>query len=78
VVSIRNWDLVESSPEEQLLHDFALWREQLRTVDDLGAAIVFVRHFGNSPAVLGSEEIRAYQVYLINDKQHPVNGSYPA
>lgn len=29
----------------------------------------FARHFGRSPAVLGPEEIRAYQVYLTNDKQ---------
>ena len=29
----------------------------------------FARHFGRSPAVLGPEEIRAYQIYLTNDKQ---------
>ena len=29
----------------------------------------FARHFGRSPARLGPEEIRAYQVYLTNDKQ---------
>jgi integrase/recombinase XerD len=29
----------------------------------------FARHFGQSPAVLGPEEIRAYQIYLTNDKQ---------
>ena len=29
----------------------------------------FARHFGRSPAVLGPEEIRAYQVYLVTEKQ---------
>ena len=30
---------------------------------------LFARHFGKSPAVLGPEEIRSYQVYLTNDKK---------
>ncbi len=29
----------------------------------------FARHFGRSPARLGPEKIRAYQVYLTNEKQ---------
>src|SRR5205085_11856515 len=29
----------------------------------------FARHFSNSPEVLGPEEIRAYQVYLTNEKK---------
>src|SRR5713101_3430740 len=29
----------------------------------------FARHFGQSPAVLGPEEIRTYQVYLTNEKR---------
>jgi integrase/recombinase XerD len=30
---------------------------------------LFARHFGKSPAVLGREEIRTYQVYLTNEKK---------
>ena len=44
VVSIRNWDARAFRPEGRLLHDFAIWREQLRTVDDLGAAVLYVRN----------------------------------
>ncbi len=44
VVSIRNWNANEFQPEARALHDFAIWREQVKTVDNLGAAIVFVRN----------------------------------
>ena len=44
VVSIRSWDVSAFRPEERLLHDFAIWREQVETVDNLGAAVVFVRN----------------------------------
>lgn len=44
VVSIRYWDVNASRPEGRLLHDFAILREQVRTVGDLGAAIVFERN----------------------------------
>ena len=30
---------------------------------------LFARHFGKSPAVLGREEIRTYQVHLTNEKK---------
>ena len=44
VVSIRYWDAAEMAPEGRLLHDFAIWREQARTVEQLGAAITFMRN----------------------------------
>jgi len=44
VVSIRNWDATESTTDPRLLHDFALWRAQVKTVENLGAAIGFVRN----------------------------------
>ena len=30
---------------------------------------LFARYFGKSPEVLGTEQIRAYQVYLTNEKK---------
>jgi site-specific recombinase XerD len=48
---------------------------QLRTLSPLTQrsyahhASLFARHFGKSPERLGPEEIRAYQVYLTNEKK---------
>ena len=44
IVSIGSWDVNKVTPEGRLLHDFAIWRRQVRTVDNLGAAVVFVRN----------------------------------
>ena len=44
VVSIRNWDMSAQKTEAKSLHDFALWREQVKTMDHLGASISFVRN----------------------------------
>jgi site-specific recombinase XerD len=35
----------------------------------LGHISLFARHFGKSPELLGPDEIRAYQVYLVREKQ---------
>ena len=59
VVSLRGWDVNTFRPEGRLLHDFEIWREQVRTVDNLGAAIVFVRNLatddGRVEPVRGAE-----------------------
>ena len=46
VVSIRAWDANASSPDARMLHDFAVWRAEARTLDLLGAAIPFDRNLG--------------------------------
>jgi predicted permease len=59
VVSIRNWDASAMMPEARSLHDFAIWRQQVKTVDHLGAATVFVRNLatddGRVEPVRGAE-----------------------
>lgn len=59
VVSIRNWDANEQRPEGRSLYDFAVWREQVKTVGNLGAAILFVRNLatedGRVEPVQGAE-----------------------
>jgi predicted permease len=59
VISIRNWDVSALAPEGRSLHDFAIWRQQVRTVDHLGAAILFVRNLatedGRVEPVRGAE-----------------------
>ena len=44
VISIRNWDVTAFREDGRALHDFAIWREQVKSVDHLGAAITFVRN----------------------------------
>jgi predicted permease len=48
VVSIRYWDTNAARPEARLLHDFAIWSGEVKTVDHLGAAIVFVRNLATA------------------------------
>ena len=59
VISIRNWDDSALVVEGRALHDFAIWREQVRTVEQLGAAISFVRNLttedGRVEPVRGAE-----------------------
>ncbi len=43
VVSIRLWDKAAASTVGRSLYDFAIWRDQVETLEDLGAAILFER-----------------------------------
>jgi putative ABC transport system permease protein len=44
VVSIRDWDMSAMRTEGKALPDFAVWREQVKRIDHLGAAIIFARN----------------------------------
>jgi predicted permease len=60
VVSIRNWDARELREEARSLHDFLIWREQVRTVDNLGAALVFVRNVTTADGLV--EPVRGAEI----------------
>ena len=59
VITIRNWDVSAFRVEPRSLYDFATWREQVKTVEHLGAAIQFVRNLatddGRVEPVRGTE-----------------------
>jgi putative ABC transport system permease protein len=59
VLTIRNWDASALRTEGKSLHDFALWREQVKTMDHLGASVAFVRNLatddGRVEPVRGAE-----------------------
>ncbi len=43
VVSIRLWDKAAASTAGRALYDFTIWRDRVRTIEDLGAAVTFER-----------------------------------
>ena len=59
VIAIRLWDVNAFRPEGRTLHDFARWRRDVRTVEHLGAAIIFERNLatedGRVEPVRGAE-----------------------
>jgi predicted permease len=44
VVAVHNWDAQQVGGEPRSLYDFAIWREQAKTIENLGAAIQFQRN----------------------------------
>ena len=44
IVSILNWDAAKGDPEPRALYEFSIWREQVRTIEDLGAYTALERN----------------------------------
>ncbi len=60
---------------QRMTDDLRLRNRSLRTINTYLACVAhFARHFGKSPELLGLEEIRQYQVYLV--EQRRVSWSY--
>jgi site-specific recombinase XerD len=55
---------------QRMIEDLQICNRSPHTVRSYVACIAhFARHFGKSPELLGPEEIRQYQVYLVNERR---------
>lgn len=55
---------------QRMIDDLKLRNRSPRTIQSYIAHVAhFARHFGKSPELLGLEEIRQYQVYLVNERR---------
>jgi predicted permease len=52
IVSIQTWDASAMSPENRLLTDYKLWREQVKTIAPLGASVTFVRNLATDDGLV--------------------------
>jgi putative ABC transport system permease protein len=50
IVGLRNWDVAENDPDLRSMHDFAVWRAELRSVQDIGAFRTIERNVGPADA----------------------------
>jgi predicted permease len=59
IVSILNWDTAKGDPEPRSLYEFSIWRDEVRSIDDLGAYLALERNLitetGGGEPVLGVE-----------------------
>ena len=56
VVMLRNWDVNAFREEGKLLNDFATWRAQMKTVENMGAAVEFARNVATEDGRVVTEE----------------------
>ena len=55
---------------QRMIEDLQIRNRSPHTIRSYVACIAhFARHFGKSPELLGPEEIRQYQVYLVNERR---------
>jgi putative ABC transport system permease protein len=59
IVSLLAWDMKQEKVEPRVLHDFVIWRGQIKTIEDLGAALAFDRNVDTDGRV---EPIRGAEV----------------
>jgi site-specific recombinase XerD len=68
-------ELLMTALRQRMIEDLKIRNRSPRTISTYIACVAhFARHFGKSPELLGPEEIRQYQVYLVHERK--VSWSY--
>lgn len=44
VVAVLSWDVAKANPEHRALHDFSVWRKDVRSIEHLGAFVLLQRN----------------------------------
>jgi predicted permease len=52
IVSIQSWDASAMGSESRLLTDYNVWREQVKTINPLGASVAFVRNLATEDGLV--------------------------
>jgi len=59
-----------TSPRQRFIEDMQIRNLAVNTQESyIQQVSVFARHFKKSPKLLGPEQIRAYQLYMTNEKK---------
>ena len=45
IVAVLNWDAAKGDPEHRSLYEFAIWRDEVRSIEHLSAFVQFQRNF---------------------------------
>jgi predicted permease len=60
IVSILNWDRAKGDPEPRSLYEFSIWRDAVRSIEDLGAYTALERNFITDAG--GGEPVRGVEI----------------
>jgi putative ABC transport system permease protein len=63
LVGIRNLDVRSSTTETRSLYDFQIWRNQIRTIDELGVAVAFQRNLETQDQI--AEPVRGAEITAV-------------
>src|SRR5262245_35639427 len=57
IVGVQSWDVLYSKNEKRVLHDFAAWRGEVKTIEHLGAGFISARNLITEDGASGPVDV---------------------